>query len=163
MTEFAIQEIVVDALDLALAQCVSQVWENERGVEFTPEAVLSKLQSFWPEQKDPLLLVAREADGGVLGFRFTHALPDEGGKRICWDENGGVHPDHRRQGIGRALLREQHRLAKDRGYSCIRTGTALPLKPMMILNLQEGFEITGLEDVSGDGWHARCLMFEKEL
>ena len=162
MIDFSIDEIGVPDLSLSVAECVAKVWEH-RSLSPSPESKLAELQQFWPAQKDSLLLVARAADGGILGFRFTHALPDEKGERVCWDQNGGVHPDCRRQGIGRALLREQHRIAKDRGYARIRTGTALPLTPMIILNLQEGFEITGLDDVKGDGWTARCLMFEKRL
>ena len=34
---------------------------------------------------------------------------------------------------------------------------------MIILNLQEGFDITGLETSWGDGWHTRALVLEKKL
>jgi len=129
----------------------------------TAEDVLKTLREFWPKQSDPLLLVARDKTGEVVGFRFGHVLPDGEARIIFWDENGGVVPTCRRKGIGRALPREQHRIAAQRGYPCIRTSTALPLKPMIILNLQEGFDIIGLETFRGDGWHAKALVFEKKL
>jgi GNAT superfamily N-acetyltransferase len=160
----ALSEIGVAQLDMPVAQCVFRVWEHDapKRPGATAEKVLKTLRAFWPKQTDPLLLVARQA-AEVVGFRFGHALPDEGGRRIFWDADGGVIPLHRRKGIGRTLLREQHRIVSRRGYRCIRTSTALPLKPMIILNLLEGFDIIGLEAFRGDGWQVKALVFEKKL
>ena len=164
--DFSVSEIAIGQLDAEVAECIFRVWEETTrrlGTHSSVEAILKDQQSFWPDRKDPLLLVARGSSGAVLGYRFGHALPEENRGRIFHDQAGGVVPECRRQGVGRALLREQHRLVKARGYPKIRTGTALALKPMIILNLQEGFDIAGLEKVQGDGWSAECLMFEKAL
>ena len=112
-------------------------------------------------QEDPLLLLAINESADVIGFRYAHALPSENGQRIIYDQNGGVMPTARRNGVSRALLREQHRIAKNRGYDKIRTGVAVALKPMIILNLQEGFEITEL--IWDEKFRTKILNFEKKL
>jgi GNAT superfamily N-acetyltransferase len=166
MTDSTIREISIDELDAAVARCIFLVWEDSTrrlGLESSPEKILKEQQVFWPKREDPLLLIARDSHGDVVGYRFGHALPPEGNERIFLDQDGGVKPNCRRQGVGRALLKEQHRLARERGYSRIRTGTALELKPMIILNLQEGFDIVDLQLVKTDEWQTKCLMFEKCL
>lgn len=57
----------------------------------------------------------------------------------------------------------QHRIVIQRGYHKIRTATALPLKPMMMLNLQEGFDVIGIKTFHGVGWKTKALLFEKTL
>ena len=126
-----------------------------------PAALLRKNIKFWSLQEDPLLLLAINESADVIGFRYAHALPSENGQRIIYDQNGGVMPTARRNGVSRALLREQHRIAKNRGYDKIRTGVAVALKPMIILNLQEGFEITEL--IWDEKFRTKILNFEKKL
>lgn len=163
---FTVRQISIDDLDLFMAECIQKVWEetNKRlGLHSTPQEILEEQRSFWPNQEDPLLLLALTPDDAVVGYRFAHALPSELPRRVLYDQAGGVIPSHRRRGIGRALLREQHRIAAERGYDVMRTETALDLKPMIILNLQEGFDIVGMRNVVTDKWHTKCLTFEKRL
>ena len=56
---------------------------------------------------------------------------------------GGVIPDYRRQGLARKLMQEQHRLLKEMDYKVVRTNGRNHLNQMIILNLQEGFQIIG--------------------
>jgi len=163
---YRIAEIAVEELDSSLAGCVHAVWEETTrrlGLRSSPRAVLAELRAFWRKQTDRLLLVAFSPDGEPVGFRFGHALVDRAEERVFYDQNGGVVPASRRNGIGRALLREQHRRARSRGYARIRTAVALDLRPMIILDLMEGFEITGIETVRGAGWSTNALIFEKAL
>ena len=153
---FQLREVLPQDLTLSAAQCEASVWGSA-----DPVRVLNENIKFWSAQRDPLLLLALDVAGIVVGFRYAHALPAENGKSILYDQNGGVAPAARRHGIGRALLREQHRIAKQRGYSVIRTGVAVALKPMIILNLQEGFDITAL--YWDENFRTQVLAFEKKL
>jgi GNAT superfamily N-acetyltransferase len=156
------------------------------------------MRSLYSHVEDPILLIARDANGVIVGHRFAHAVPKNGtnsitatptgrivlyqretdrevlGFRVAhdsvidqqpsvWDSAGGVTPSFRRQGIGRVLLSEQHRIAEQRGYTRICTGVANPLKPMMILNLQDGFDIVDYVWIETGYYKAYCLMFVKQL
>ena len=63
---------------------------------------------------------------------------------------GGVLSNKRRQGIGRALLLRQHELCLERGYQSVETEAFGSNRPMLILNLREGFEIIGVRLGAGD-------------
>jgi GNAT superfamily N-acetyltransferase len=54
-----------------------------------------------------------------------------------------VVPSHRGRGIARALLRRQHDWCRERGFLRVETQTTNAFKPMLILNLSEGFDVTG--------------------
>ena len=156
---YHIREISIDALDESITECEVAVWSN--GDRTKIPSVLNANRELLRAEKDAMILVAQDAKGRTLGFRFGHAEKEQSEFKVFYDQNGGVHPEHRRQGIARSLLREQHRIAKSRGYSHIRTGVAIPMKPMIILNLQEGFEITELRWC--DIWNVKVLWFIKEL
>ena len=108
-----------------------------------------------------VVLFQRRSDREVLGFRTVDDSTSN--LRSIWDHGGGVAPPFRRQGITRALLREQHRIAKHQGYELVSTGVAKPLKPMMILNLQEGFEVVDYVWVETDHYKTHVLLFAKRL
>jgi predicted GNAT superfamily acetyltransferase len=153
---FILQEISPQQLSLSAAKCEASVWGNSN-----PAALLKDNIQIYSTLQDPLMLLACDEGGAVVGFRYAHALPPENGKRILYDQNGGVAPSSRRNGIARAMLREQHRIAEERGYEIMRTDTAIPLKPMIILNLQEGFEITDL--YWNEKFQVKVITFEKTL
>ena len=50
-----------------------------------------------------------------------------------------------RRGLARELMVEQHRWAGEAGYRLVETRTRSHNRAMVILNLQCGFEIVGLE------------------
>ncbi len=72
---------------------------------------------------------------------------------------GGVHPAFRNQGIATQLLRNQHEWALSQGYTYITTRSNNAYKPMMRLNLKEGFDIIGTRH---DGPRVQIL-FSKQL
>lgn len=58
---------------------------------------------------------------------------------------GMVRPSHRRRGIARTLMRQQHAWARQQGYPRVTTNTYPHFLPMLLLDLDEGFEVVGLQ------------------
>lgn len=103
-----------------------------------------------------LALVARAPDGQVAAFKV--GFEDRPGRFYSW--LGAVAPAHRRQGLGRALMRRQHAWAAAQGYATLRTNTKNTWRSMLILNLQEGFDVIGaFTDARGEP----KLILEKRL
>ena len=94
-----------------------------------------------------------EPCGYKIGYEFS---PD-----VFYSFSGGVLPAFRRRGIANALLTEQHRLAKDLGYSIVRTHTKNEYREMLLLNIRAGFDITGVYYKSGERSHS--IILEKVL
>ena len=83
---------------------------------------------------------ATEAENDqIIGFKIAYATRS----RRLYSWLGGVLPDHRRRGVGKALMDFQHAWAKERGYLNVETGTIRNNVPMMMLNFRCGFEIIG--------------------
>ena len=73
---------------------------------------------------------------------------------------GGVAKHERNKGIGQKLLNLQHKMAIEKGYQKIRTKSMNRFKPMIILNLKNGFDIVQVyRNSSGQ----TKIVFEKEL
>lgn len=85
----------------------------------------------------------------------------ERSKRIYYSWIGGVDPKFRKMGIAKALMEKQHNLASGLGYGIVCTQTDNNFKPMIILNLESGFDIRGTITSTGDD-HVTIIM-EKEL
>jgi GNAT superfamily N-acetyltransferase len=58
--------------------------------------------------------------------------------------SGGVKPDCRKHGLASALIAKQHQIAKELGYSYVRTHTKNKYRDMLILNIRLGFDVTGV-------------------
>ena len=174
MAPFTVCEISIDQIDTRVGECLVSVWEPGGNPEKASEMERSELKS----HREAVVLIAKNDANQVVGFRFAHSIPDNGRvvgfvftpsmlpcvfEDVLYDSNGGVHPEYRRQGIARALLHEQHRLAHQRGYKKMATGVAISLKPMIILNLQEGFDIIELIEARTDEWHTKTMLFLKQL
>ena len=61
-----------------------------------------------------LCLVARADDGHLIGFAVARALPDEAELLLI-----GIHPEHRREGVGRSLLTALERRLAALGARCM--------------------------------------------
>lgn len=94
----------------------------------------------WLRGRRALLLVAEDVPGRrIVGFKFGYE--DRPHRFYSW--LGGVHPEHRRQGLGRALMDRQHELARRARYRTVRTVTLNRHRAMLLLNLTSGFDIVG--------------------
>ena len=103
--------------------------------EFTENYIQERL----PHVVDPLLLVAQEG-GRWLGFKLGYR---RGAMFYSWV--GGVHPEAQRRGIAQALMERQHELVRRLGYDWLMTRTRAVNNAMIILNLRNGFHISGFE------------------
>jgi GNAT superfamily N-acetyltransferase len=72
-----------------------------------------------------------------------------------------VLPTHRKQGIATDLMREQHRLAKELGYAYVRTRTKNKYREMLVLNIKNGFDVTGVYKEMSAKMHG--IILEKSL
>jgi predicted GNAT superfamily acetyltransferase len=90
-------------------------------------------------KKNLLVLVAfhdARACGYKIGFEYS--------SNTFFSWSGGVLPDCRKSGWGSALINKQHQVAKELGYSFVRTHTKNKYRDMLILNIKSGFEVTGV-------------------
>ena len=84
--------------------------------------------------------IVREGDL-LLGFKWaTVRRPG-----ALHSNLGLVRPSHRRQGLARALMRAQHAWAEAQGFAAVTSNTYGRFRPMLLLNLEEGFDLTGVQ------------------
>lgn len=107
-------------------------------------------------KKNLLVLVAFQDDrpcGYKIGFEYS--------SNTFFSWSGGVLPDCRKCGVGSALIAKQHQVAKEFGYSYVRTHTKNKYREMLILNLKAGFEVTGVYKSLQETHHG--IILEKAL
>ena len=89
------------------------------------------------DRDDLLMLIARRT-GAAVGFKLGYQLD----QATFYSAKGGVHPDHRRNGIARALLYAMLDAVEQRGYERFVYDTFPNKHPgMTVLGLDEGFEV----------------------
>ena len=79
-----------------------------------------------------------EAEGRVLGYAGVNAVADEG-----YITNVAVFPSYRRQGVGRALLREIIAFAKEKGLAFVSLEVRVSNTEAIALYEKEGFATQG--------------------
>ncbi len=67
------------------------------------------------------------------------------------DAWGIVALDGERVVVARELIRRQHLRCRDAGYSSVRTHTTNGNRAMLLLNVQEGFDVIGTTNSAGKG------------
>ena len=113
-------------------------------------------RSRFPSKKNPLCFFAFEGENLIaykVGYEFE---PD-----LFYSWVGGVHPNHRRQGLAAQLMESQHKKLKELGYKRVRTKTRNYNNPMIMLNLKSGFEIIGTNTKAGVA--GLVILMEKTL
>ena len=90
--------------------------------------------------------------GFKVGYRYNETT--------CYSWVGGVVSTYRKQGIAQKLMELQHASAREKGYQKMRTKSMNRFKPMMILNLKNGFEI--VQVYTNDSQQTK-IVFEKSL
>lgn len=127
-----------------MIQCLHDVWAGLYGSLPRPW-VSHELESLSGDQtleqykraiSEPhrILLVAHDAGtltGVAMGFTFNYGV----GNLVFM----GVHPDHRRRGVGKALLKRFIREAKKRSCHKVMLRTAPSLYPAISLYTRHGF------------------------
>ena len=94
----------------------------------------------WRLKKMPDASVhAIRAEERLVAFKVGYAI--EQTRYLSW--LGGVSLQHRRQGLARDLMNQQHDWARRRGYEFIETSSVKFNAAMLTLNLSVGFEIIG--------------------
>ena len=103
---------------------------------FMRTSPVKRWEEKFAERSNSLIQWVTDGDD-VVGFKAGYELRP--GLFYSW--LGGVSPSHRRQGIAKRLMAEQHQYARSIGCKEIRTISTNDHKHMMILNLAVGFDI----------------------
>ena len=109
----------------------------------------------WQQMQRPHLAVA-EVEGTAVGFKLGYQRRP--GRFYSW--LGGVVPEFRGRNIATELLCRQHRWARRAGFDSVRTKTTNQWRGMLILNLEQGFDVIGTHR---DGRGETKVMLEKDL
>ncbi len=81
-------------------------------------------------------------------------------KTVFYSWIGGVLPEYRKQGIAQHLLEQQIEYATSKGFKTLQTKSMNRFKPMMQLNLKNGFDIV---KVYTNRKQQTKIVFEKPL
>lgn len=107
------------------------------------------------EKKDLLIALCYKQNtlvGFKIGYRYNETT--------FYSWVGGVLPEHRKKGIAKTLAKLQEEKVIASGYSKLRTKSMNRFKPMMILNLKNGFDI--VQVYTNDSRQTK-VVFEKLL
>jgi len=139
--------VIRDACDKdvqGFIDCYSRVWRSFLGIlpeQWVEDVIKESGQPSFQENirspianPDRILLVA-EKDGEIVGH--AQGRVNRGG--YSWLGFMGVSPDHRRQGIGRALLNGFIEESRTSGCTKVSLNTAPCLKPAVKLYADMGF------------------------
>jgi len=130
----------------ALLDVYQQLFEDAK-LDFFIERVQNK--------KDLIIVLCYDQNtlaGFKLGYRYD--------ENTFYSWVGGVLSCFRKQGIAQKLMEHQHMYAKEKGYQKVRTKSMNRFKPMMILNLKNGFEIVKV--YTNDSGQTK-IIFEKNI
>ena len=90
-------------------------------------------------------IVAVAADGAVLGFASLSAYKERPAYATTVEDSVFVHRDHRGEGVGRALLTELVRLARDHGFHTVIARIVGDNAASIRVHQAVGFELVGVE------------------
>jgi L-amino acid N-acyltransferase YncA/predicted O-methyltransferase YrrM len=94
-------------------------------------------------------LVATDSDGHVVGWAALAPVWDRCAYRGVAEDSVYVHPDHRRHGVGIALLERLIAGSEQAGYWTIQTGIFPENTGSLALHQQAGFRIVGRRERIG--------------
>ncbi|SDW23564.1 Acetyltransferase (GNAT) family protein [Lutibacter oricola] len=107
------------------------------------------------EKDDVCSLIAFE-NNTPIGFKIGYNYNE----KTFYSWVGGILPKYRRNGVAKKLAQLQEQWAKKNNYLNIRTKSMNQFKPMMILNLKNGFDIVSIYTNSTN---QTKIVFEKQL
>ena len=92
----------------------------------------------------------------VVGYKIGYEIDTH--KYYSW--YGAVHEAYRGQGIASELMKQQHCLVKEAGYTIVQTKTRNKWRSMLILNIKNGFDVI---DVFTDDAGIHRIVLEKNI
>ncbi len=107
-------------------------------------------------QKEDLVMVLCYQKNELVGFKIGYRYNDN----TFYSWVGGVLSEQRNNGIAKQLAQLQEQKVKENGYQKLRTKSMNSFKPMMILNLKNGFEIKSM--YTNEAGQTK-IVFEKQL
>ena len=108
------------------------------------------------EQQPKLFSILGYHNEKLIGFKIGY--PYDENTFYSWI--GGVLPKHQQKGMANHMAELQEKYAVSKGFIKLRTKSMNAYKPMMILNLKNGFDITKVyTNVKGQ----TKVVFEKQL
>ncbi|MBM6939716.1 N-acetyltransferase [Pseudoflavonifractor phocaeensis] len=138
---------------------VKRAFENAEHADGNEQDLVNALRkgdAFIPE----LSLVA-EADGKIVGhIMFTRATVD--GKPVLALAPLSVLPEYQRKGIGKALIQEGHKIAKELGYTHAIVLGSEKYYPKSGYSPAEGFGIKAPFDAPSENFMA-CVLSETDV
>ncbi|MFP5322588.1 MAG: N-acetyltransferase family protein [Acidimicrobiia bacterium] len=104
-------------------------------------------QAAWLDARSGALeVVVAEVDGGeIAGFASLSPYRDRPAYRTTVEDSVYVHPDHRGEGVGRALLEEIVAVARERGFHAVIGRIVGGHTASIALHAAVGFEQVGVE------------------
>ena len=129
-----------------LLRLYDQLFEDAR-LDFFVERIHSK---------EDLIINLCYDTNDLVGFKVGYRYDEN----TLYSWVGGVLSDYRKQGIAQQLMEFQHNKAQKKGYQKIRTKSMNRFKPMIILNLKNGFDIKQV--YTNDSGQTK-IIFEKSL
>src|SRR5438105_2761672 len=111
--------------------------------EETPPTAVEMLRRIEHAQSRWQWLVA-DLDGTVAGYAYGTRHRERAAYRWSVEVSAYVHPDHHRQGIGRALYRQLLDDLAGKGFCNAYAGIALPNDSSVALHRAAGFEPIGV-------------------
>jgi predicted GNAT superfamily acetyltransferase len=98
-----------------------------------------KLERRFGEAKHLLINLAFDGEK-LVGFKVGYQIDPT--KFYSW--LGGVDENYRKCGIAQELMKRQHDWCVEKSYKVVQTKTKNSFKPMLILNIKNGFDIVGV-------------------
>jgi predicted GNAT superfamily acetyltransferase len=107
-------------------------------------------------KKEDLLIILCYSTDKLIGFKIGYRYNET----TFYSWVGGVLPSFRQKGIAKHLAKLQEGNVIEKGYQKLRTKSMNKFKPMMILNLKNGFDI--VQVYTNDVGQTK-IVFEKKL
>ena len=116
----------------------------------------SKLLNHRLSNHSDIIILTATAGHQLVGMKIGYKYDDE----TFYSWLGGVDEKFRRHGIASKLAEMQEEAVVKKGYTKLRTKSMNRFKPMMALNLKNGFDIV---QVYSNEYGQRKIVFEKSL
>lgn len=106
---------------------------------------LAEQQAWLGDRSGAHAVVVADDEAEVVGFASLSPYRDRPAYSTTVECSIYVHSDHRRQGVGRALLDELVRVATDHGFHTIIARVVGGHEASIALHRAAGFEVVGIE------------------